>query len=69
MKHRNPEESLLGELAAAERGEPLDASEDDLRARFAEILRKSRADGWSENMRVECRRIVAALEAMLEERR
>ena len=69
MKQRNPEELLLHELLAAERGEPLNASEDDLRARFAAILRKARADGWSEIMRGECRRIAEALEAMMEERR
>ena len=65
MKKRNPEESLLLELAAAESGAPLDVTEEDLRARFAAIVGQARADrGWSENQRGECRRITAALEAM-----
>lgn len=69
MARRNPEESLLLEFAAAERGEPLDVSEDDLRARFAAIVRKAHAErGWSENMRGECRRIAVVLDAIAERR-
>jgi hypothetical protein len=64
MERRNPNESLLLELAAAESGAPLSVTEDDLRARFAVIIRRARADGWSEDMRGECRRITEALERL-----
>lgn len=69
MERRNPEQSVLLELAAAERGAPLSLTKADLRARFAAIVRQGRADGWSENMRGECRKITEALDRLSEGRR
>ena len=52
-------------LAAAEDGEPLSVSADDLRARLDAIVKQVRAERgcWNENQRGEYRRIGEALEA------
>lgn len=60
---------MLPILTAAQSGSPLGVSEDDLRARFAVIIRNVREErGWSLDRRNEARLIAWALE-MLAERR
>ncbi len=60
----NPQESMMTILAAAESGEPLTVTPDDLRARLDLIIQETLvARGWSEHDRGEARKIGEALSA------
>lgn len=63
VERRDPEQAMLAILTAAQNGSPLAVSEDDLRARFAVIIKNVRDErGWSVDQRDEARLIAWALE-------
>lgn len=63
VQRRDPEQAMLAILTAAQNGSPLAVSEDDLRARFAVIIKNVRDErGWSVDQRDEARLIAWALE-------
>lgn len=61
----DPKQAMLTILTAAQNGSPLGVSEDDLRARFAVIIKNVRDErGWSADQRDEARLLAWALEVI-----
>lgn len=67
LERWDPTQAMLTILTAAQNGSPLGVSEDDLRARFAVIIKNVRDErGWSVNQRDEARLLAWALEMIAE---
>jgi hypothetical protein len=63
----DPKQAMLTILTATQNGRPLAVSEDDLRARFAVIIKNVRNEGgWSVDQRDEARLLAWALETKAE---